>query len=178
MIFGLDAELVEVVLGGQGVDSPTGLVVALKSVGVDHASGFEDANTATTFSAESTATIFGCHQLFWKRALLEVKVQWIQTNKLCKQHVLRLLLSFQVISKYKTALFARMTMQVDVKFQVSQFMRSHNSFLDLVNRWLKIGAGVQVEPVQIMITRVQPVVPSGYSVRVDQRYDFNNIVLK
>ena len=152
--------------------------MAFKSVRVDHACRLVDANTTTPFSTEATAPVFDCHQLFGERTLLKVKVQRIQTDKFAEEHVVRLLLSFEIVSKNETTFLACVTVQVNVQFQVAQLVLGNDGLLHLENSRLLVRARVQIEPVQIVIMRVQPVVPSRNSVRIDQGYYFYHVVLK
>lgn len=152
--------------------------MTFKGVGIDHAGRFVDADTTTAFSTEAAASILDRHQLLGEGTLLKVKVERIQADQLGKQHVVGLLLASQVVSENETAFLTRVTVQVDVEFQVAQLVLGNNGLLDLVNCRLLIRTWAQVEPVEIMIVRVQPVVPSCDSVRIDQRYDLDHVILK
>lgn len=152
--------------------------MTLQSIRIDEARRLIYANAAASFPAQAAASVLNGHQLLREGALLKVEVEGVQADKSRKEHVVCLLLPFQIVSENEAALLAGVTMQVNIEFQVAQVVLGNNRLLDLVDCRLLVRTGAQIEPVQIVIVSVQAIVATRYAVRVDQGYDLDDVIFK
>lgn len=88
------------------------------------------------------------------------------------------MLALEVVPEDEAALLAGVSVQIDVELQVAEPVLRDYGLLDLVDGGLLVGARVQVEPVEIVVVCVQAVVPAGHAVRIDQRYNLDDVVLE
>lgn len=77
-----------------------------------------------------------------------------------------MLITFEIVAEYEATLFACVSVEIDVEFEVAKLVLSNDRLLYLVDSWLLIRTWVQVEPIQVVITGVKSVVSASHSVRV------------
>ena len=69
-------------------------------------------------------------------------------------------------------------MQINVHFKLAEFVLLYHGLLRLVDCWLLVRAWIYVEPIEVVVMRIQTVVASRHSVWIEQRNDFENIPIK
>lgn len=89
-----------------------------------------------------------------------------------------MLLSLEIVAKNEAALLGSMAVQVNVDLQVAVLVLLHDCSLRLVDRGLLMRAGIEVEPIQVVVVGVQPVVASSHAIWVQQGYDLELVLLK
>ena len=109
---------------------------------------------------------------------MEVEVEGVEADELGEEHIIRLLLTLQVVSEDEATFFAGVPVEVDVELEVACFMSRHNCFFNHINSRLKLRTRIQVKSIQIMVMSVQPIVSSSHTVRINKRYNFNDIVFQ
>ena len=87
-----------------------------------------------------------------------------------------MLLALQVIAENETAFFRRVTVEVNVELEISILVLLYYCFFGLVNRRLLMRTRIQVESIQVVVVRVQPVIASSNAVRV-QQWNYFELVL-
>lgn len=69
-------------------------------------------------------------------------------------------------------------MQINIHFKLAKFVLLHHGLLRLVDCWLLVRAWIYVEPIEVVVMRIQTVVASRHSVWIEQWNDFENIPIK
>lgn len=69
-----------------------------------------------------------------------------------------------------------MTVEVNVELEITILVLLYDSFFGLVNRRLLMRTRIQVESIQVVVVRVQPVIASSNAVRV-QQWNYFELVL-
>ena len=162
----------------QSIYAAARLVMAFEGVAIYEPRRLINTNSATALTAQTAAAILCRHQLFSEGALLEVKIERVETYKSSEKHVLCLLITFETIAKNEATFLAGVPVEIDVDLKFPHQMLLKHRLLRLKHCWLLLRTRIQVKPIQIMVMCVQAVVAPSNSIRINQRYNLENILLQ
>ena len=159
------------------VDTLPIMIVALNRIAMSNPGLFIDSNPPASFPALSLLIQF-IHDFVTEIAFIEVKVNTVHRNQLCKSHCLHLLFLRKAVSKHENPFLWSVCMEVHKHEQVLVVALLHQYVFQAFYRWMELHTWTQIASIQIGSFCVWSIVASIDPVWIEGRNDFEDIILQ
>jgi hypothetical protein len=152
----------------EDVDDSASVVVAFQGPGVGVLGCFEERYSACAFLTDVVVDVLAVHVLLGEVAALVLEYLAVHRQDLREQANLRLLLQLVAgVSVDENALPGRVGVQVEEPEELGLAVEVQDDFLDCVDGGVRLGTGVDVAAVEVDAVGVDPVVPAGDPIGVE-----------